>query len=65
MSSVNDNIKFLENVKQGFEIIIFCNKYRPEITTQPKNNNLGYLIDPIVRNIDSLFTRLLKNGNDE
>ena len=37
--SVNDNIKFLENIKQGFKRTISWNKYRSEITTQPKNNN--------------------------
>ena len=44
--SINDNIKFLENMKQGFKRTISWNKYRSEITTQPKNNNLDYLIDP-------------------
>ena len=37
--SKNDNIKFLENIKQGFKRTISCNKYRSEITMQPKNNN--------------------------
>ena len=34
--SINDNIKFLENIKQGFKRTISWNKYRSEITTQPK-----------------------------
>ena len=34
--SVNDNIKFVENTKQGFKITISWNKYRSEITTQSK-----------------------------
>ena len=34
--SINDNIKFLENINQGFKRTISCNKYRSEITTQPK-----------------------------
>ena len=33
---INDNIKFLENIKQGFRRTISWNKYRSEITTQPK-----------------------------
>ena len=53
--SINDNIKFLENIKQRFKRIISWNKYRSEITTQPKNNNLDYLIDPTFRNINRLF----------
>ena len=46
--SINDNIKFLENIKQGIKRTIFWNKYRSEITTQTNNNNLDYLIDPII-----------------
>ena len=34
--SINDNIKFLENMKQGFERTINWNKYRSEITIQQK-----------------------------
>ena len=55
MLSINDNIKFLENIKQGFKRTISWNKYRSEITTYPKNNNLDYLIDPTFRNINRLF----------
>ena len=50
--SINDGIKVLENIKQGFKRTISWNKYRTEITTQSKNNNLDYLIDPTFRNID-------------
>ena len=62
--SINDNIKFLENIKQGFKSIISWNKYRSEITTQPKNNNLDDLIDHTFRNINRLFILSFKNGND-
>ena len=55
--SVNDNIKFLENIKQRFKRIISWNKYRSEITTQPKNDYSDYLIDPTFRNINRLFVR--------
>ena len=34
--STNDNIKFLESIKQGFKRTNSWNKYRSEITTQPK-----------------------------
>ena len=62
---VNHNIKFLENIKQGFKRTISWNKYRSEITTQPKKNNLDYLIDPIFRNVNRLFVLLFKNGDDD
>ena len=34
--SINDNIKFLENIKQEFKRTISWNKYRSEITTKTK-----------------------------
>ena len=34
--SINGNIKFLENIKQGFKRTICWNNYRSEITAQPK-----------------------------
>ena len=43
--SINDNINFLRNIRQGFKWTISWNKYRFEITTQPKNNNLSLLSD--------------------
>ena len=36
-----------------------------EVTTQPKNNNLDYMIDPRFRNINRLFVLLFKNGDDD
>ena len=37
---------------------------RSEITTQPKNNNLDYLIDLTFRCSNILFVLSFKNGND-
>ena len=63
--SINDNIKFLENIKQGFKRIISWNKYRSEITTQLKINNLDYLIDPTFKIINRLFVLSFKNSHDD
>ena len=63
--SITKKIKFLENIKQGFRGAVSWNKYRPEITTQQKNNNLDYMIDPTFRNINTLFVLSFKNGNDD
>ena len=63
--SVNDNVKFLENIKQGFKRTISCNKCRSETTTQPNSNNLDYVIDPTVRNINILFVLSLKDSNKD
>ena len=54
----------MENIKQGFKRTISWNKYRSEITTQPKNN-LDYLIDPTFRNINRLFDLSFTNGNND
>ena len=58
--SINNNIKFSENLKQGFKITISWNKYRLETTTQPKNNNLDYVIDPAFQNVNRFFFHLFK-----
>ena len=63
--SINDNIKVLENIKQGFKRTISWNKFRSEITTKIKNNNLNYLIDAKSRNINRLFVLSFKNGDDD
>ena len=62
---IDHNIKFLENIKQGFERTISWNKHRSEITTQPKNNSLDYLIDPTFRNNNRLFELPFKNGDND
>ena len=63
--SINNNIKFFENIKQGFKRTLSWKKYRSEITAKPKNNNLDYLIDPAFRNINRLFVLSFKNGNND
>ena len=34
---INDNVKLVETIKQAFKRTISWNKYRSEITTQPKS----------------------------
>ena len=63
--SFNDNIKFFENIKLGFKRTISWNKYRFEITTKLKNNNLDYLTDPTIRSINRLYVISFKNDNDD
>ena len=40
-------------------------KYRSEITEQPKNNNLDYLIDPTFRSINRMFALSFKIGDND
>ena len=42
-------------LKSGFKRTIKWNKYRLQITIQPQNNNLNYLIDPTFTNVHRLF----------
>ena len=54
LSKENDT-KLLEQLKTGFKKTIKWNKYRSQITIQPQNHNLNYLIDPIFTNVNRLF----------
>ena len=53
---LNDSIEFLENIKQGCRRTASKNKFRAEITIQPKNNNLDYMIDPTFRNVNRFLS---------
>ena len=62
LSEEND-IKFLEQLKSGFKRTIKWNKYRSQMTIQPQNNNLNYLIDPIFTNVNRLFVLLFSRSD--
>ena len=62
---INDNIKVLENLKQGFKRTVSLDKYRSEITTQLRNNNSNYMIDPTFTNINRLFVLSFKNSDND
>ena len=47
--------KLLGQLKTGFKRTIKWNKYRSQMTVQPKNNNLNFLIDPTFANVNRLF----------
>ena len=50
-----NNVKLLEQLKAGFKRTIKWNKYRSQMTIQPKNNNLNDLIDPTFTNVNRLI----------
>ena len=54
LSKEND-IKRLEQLKSGFKKTVKWNEYRSQMTIQPQNNNLNYLIDPTFTNVNRLF----------
>ena len=61
LSKEND-IKLLEQLKTGFKRTIKWNKYRSQMTVQPQNNNLNYLIDPTFTNVNRLFVLSFKRN---
>ena len=54
LSKENDK-KLLEQLISGFKRIVKWNKYRLQMTVQPQNNNLNYLIGPKFTKVNSLF----------
>ena len=63
LSKEND-IKLLEQLKSGFKRTIKWNKYRSQMTIQPQNNNLNYLIDPAFTNVNRLFVLSFPKNNN-
>ena len=53
----------LEQLKSGFKRTIKWNKYRSQMTIQPQNNNLNYLIDPTFANVNRLFVLSFTRDN--
>ena len=50
-----NDVKLLEQLKSGFKKTLKWTKYRSQMTVQPQNNNLNYLIDATFRNVNRLF----------
>ena len=53
--SKESDMKPLEQLKTGFKRTIKWNKYRSQMTIQPQNNSLNYLIDTTFKNVNRLF----------
>ena len=63
LSKEND-AKLLEQLKSRFKRTIKWNKYRSQMTIQPQNNNLNYLIDPTFMNANRLFALSFPRNNN-
>ena len=59
-----NDIKDSEQLKLGFKRNIKWNKYRSQMTIQPQNNNLNYLIDPTFMNVNKLFVLSFPRNNN-
>ena len=62
LSKEND-IKLLEQLKTVFKRITKWNKYRSQMSIQPQNNNLNYLIDPTFTSANRLFVLSFPRNN--
>ena len=63
LSKEND-VKLLEQLKSGFKRTMKRNKYRSQMTIQPQNNNLNYLIYPTFMNVNRLFVLSFSRNNN-
>ena len=65
--SKDNGTKLLEQLKPGFKKTVKWNKYRSQMTVQPQNSSLNYLIDPTFTNVNRLlvlsFQRLAGENN--
>ena len=59
-----DDIKLLEQLKTGFKRTIKWNQYRSQMSIQPQNNNLNYLIDPTFTSVNRLFVLSFPRNNN-
>ena len=62
--SKQDDNKLLEQLKKGFKRTVKWNRYRSEMTTCTKTNNLNYLIDLTFNKFNRLFVLSFENEDD-
>ena len=54
LSKQNDK-KLLQQLKSGFKRTVKWNKYKSQVTIQPQNKSLNYLIDPMFTKVNRLI----------
>ena len=59
--SPHDNVKLLKQLESGFKITIDWNKYQSQITEQPQNRYLDFLIGPSFQGVNRLFVLSFEN----
>ena len=59
-----NEIKLLEQLKTGFKRTIKWNKYKSQMSIQPQNNNINYLIDPTFTSVNRLFVLSFPRNNN-
>ena len=63
LSKEND-IKLSEQLKLRFKRTIKWNKYRSQMTVQPQNSNLNYLVDSTFMNVNRFFVLSFSRNNN-
>ena len=65
-SSIQENVKLLDQVKSGFKRTINWNKYQSKVSIQTPNQYLHYLIDPsfqgVNQGVNTFFVLLFENN---
>ena len=62
--SKENHIQLLEQLKTGFKRTIKWIKYRSQMSIQPQNSNLNYLIDPTFTSVNRLFVLSFPRNNN-
>ena len=62
--SKEDGVKLLEQLKTRFKGTIKWNKCRSQMSIQPQNNNLNYLIHPTFTSVNRLFVLSFPRNNN-
>ena len=62
--SKENEIQLLEQLKTGLKRTVKWNKYRSQMSIQPRNNNLNYLIDPTFTSVNRLFVLSFPRNNN-
>ena len=60
--STQDNVKLLEQLKSGFKITVYWNKYEPKVTVEQQNRYLDFLISPSFQGVNRLFVLSCQNN---
>ena len=63
LSAENEN-KLSEQLKTGFLLTVYWNKYRCSISNQAADNDLNYLIDSTFNKVHRLFVLTFENEED-
>ena len=59
--STQDNVKLLEQLKSGFKITVYWNKYEPKVTVEQQNRYLDFLINPSFQGVNRLSVLSFEN----